>query len=170
MKYHSTVPFPVLAALAALAAFAAACSTNVTVPGSEPGAGSSPAPVADCTSRCESKATGCGAPSDQASKACGSVCDGSFTNDQLSCLESKSCSALQTADLSNVCPRSSSNSGGSGTSGGGTSGGSSSTDHFACSLNGACYKCQDSDGVNKCSITSGPGPGCTSTDSSYCEP
>lgn len=139
-----------------------ACTTNVT--NNNPGNGSDPVPAADCKTRCQAKATGCQAPAAQATQACGKVCDGSLTNDQLTCLEGKACSDLNVASLDSICPASGGSSGNS--SGGTPSGGST---HFSCSLNGTCFKCADSAGVSKCSLQTGPGPGCTKTDPSYCE-
>jgi hypothetical protein len=160
-----------LSPLAILLLLCAACTSTVTNnnPGSSGSSGSTPVPKADCSARCEAKASMCGAPADVGKQACGGVCDGTYTSDQLACLEGKPCAELKTASLGQVCPASSSSSGGN-TSGGNTSGGTTSggTDHFSCSLNGACFKCNDSDGVSKCSLSTGPGPGCTKTDSSYC--
>jgi len=172
MKFRAFDPFPPFGALAALGftvlcVTASACSTNVTnnPPGSSSGtSGSAPVATADCTSRCEAKGSQCGAPASKAREGCAAICDGSYTSDQLSCLESKPCKELQAASgLSEVCPRS-----GTGTSGGGSTSGGGTT-HFSCSLNGECFKCNDSAGVAKCSITTGPGPGCTKTDSTYCQ-
>ena len=145
MKYRAFDPFRALVVLSFTVVAAAACSTNVTNNPAGPGgsSGSAPVPTADCKSRCEAKATQCGAPSAKAVEGCNVICDGSYTSDQLACLEDKSCSELQSGSLSNVCPPS--------------------------SLNGQCFKCADSEGVSKCSISTGPGPRCTSTDSSYCE-
>ncbi len=46
---------------------------------------------------------------------------------------------------------------------------SSSDDHFSCSLNGTCYKCPSSDAVSKCSLQTGPGPGCEKAEPDYCK-
>lgn len=169
MKSRAFDPFRALATLSftILSVTSAACSTNVTnnpAGGGSSGPGSTPVPTADCTSRCEAKATKCGAPAADGKQACAKICDGTYTSDQLACLEEKSCSALQSGSFENVCPASS-----SGSSGGGSTSGGSSTTHFSCSLNGECFKCNDSAGVSKCSITTGPGPGCTKTDATYCE-
>lgn len=164
MKFRTFDPVRALATLSftIVSITSAACSTNVTNnPAGPTGPGSTPVPTADCTSRCEAKATKCGAPSAAGKEACAKICDGTYTADQLSCLEDKSCNELRSADFSRVCP-SSSGGGGNTSSGGGG-------DHFSCSLNGQCFKCNDSAGVQKCSITTGPGPDCTKTDSSYCE-
>ena len=155
-------------------ALLAACTTNTTNNngGTSGGtSGSAPVPQADCNTRCKAKATTCGATAAQADQGCGQICT-SYTVDQLSCLEGKSCDQLQNASLSTLCPAApGSSSGTSGTSGAssGTSGTSGTTTKFSCSLNGTCYKCDSSEGVQKCSITTGPGPGCTKTDTSYCE-
>jgi hypothetical protein len=158
-----------LSPLAFLFVACVACTSTVTNnnPGSSGSPGSTPVPTADCTSRCEAKASTCGAPSETGKQACAGICDGSYTNDQINCLEGKPCGELQTANLGAVCPRESGTTSGGTTSGGTTSGGSG--DRFSCSLNGQCFKCKDSAGVSKCRISTGPGPGCTSTDSSYCE-
>lgn len=175
MKSRAFDPFHALAALSfsVLSFTSVACSTNVTNNPADPGgsSGSAPVAVADCTSRCEAKATKCGAPASQGKEACAAICDGSYTSDQLACLEDKSCNELQSASFSSVCPRSSaSSSGSSNTSSGSSNTSSGSTsEHYSCSLNGQCYKCADSAGVTKCSLKTGPGPGCTSTDSSYCQ-
>jgi hypothetical protein len=146
----------------AVAVFACSSTTNTTTNNF----GSQPVATPDCKSRCQTKATGCGAPAADATQACDGVCDGTYTNDQLACLEGKSCQELQSASssLASLCPK------GSSSSSGGSSGGSSSgsTGTFKCSLNGICYKCNDSEGVSKCSLTNGPGPGCTRTDASFC--
>lgn len=149
-------------------ALLAACTTNVTNNGAS-SSGSAPVATADCTSRCQTKATGCQASASQAQQACATVCDGSYTGDQLACLEAKPCAQLQGASLTAVCPASSTGTS-SGTSGGtsGSSGSTGTTTKFSCKLNGTCYKCNDSAGVSKCSVSTGPGPGCTQTASSYC--
>ena len=164
MKFRAFDPSRALAMLsfAALAVAAAACSTNVTNNPAGPGgsSGSAPVPTADCTSRCEAKATQCGAPAATGKEACGKVCDGSYTSDQLSCLENKPCGELQSASsISSVCPRDSGSSGSStGTSGSSNTSSGSTSEHYSCSLNGQCFKCADSAGVSKCSLTDGPGP------------
>jgi hypothetical protein len=171
MNVRAIAPLRALATFSfgVLAVMAAACTTNVTNnPADSSGGGSSPVPTADCKSRCEAKASECGAPAAKAQEGCVAVCDGSYTGDQLSCLEGKACSELQTTSLSGVCPPASGTTSGGTTSGGTTSGGGGDT-HFSCSLNGQCFKCKDSAGVSKCSISTGPGPGCTSTDDSYCQ-
>lgn len=139
--------------------------------GSTSSSGGTPVPTADCKSRCEKKAAECGAPANQAEQGCSNTCNGGLTTTQLSCLEGKSCKELESKSIDELCP------GGGGTSSGQTSSGasgqsssgSSGGNKFSCSLNGTCYKCQDSEGVQKCSLQTGPGPGCTKTDSSYCE-
>jgi len=71
--------------------------------------------TAECSQRCEAKATGCKASPTDAQQACSSICS-SATQDQLTCLEGKSCGELGSAStLEQVCPK---------TSGGGTDGGS----------------------------------------------
>lgn len=145
-----------------------ACSSTTTVNNNGPGGGgtgSQPAPTADCKSRCQTKATSCQASASEAQSVCGGICDGTFTNDQLACLEGKSCSDLQNSDVGVLCPKpAGSNDGGSS----GSSGGSSSTTKFSCSLNGTCYKCADADALEKCTLKTGAGT-CTATDASYCE-
>lgn len=132
--------------------------------------GGTPVPTADCKSRCEKKAAECGAPAKDAEQGCSNTCNGGLTNTQLTCLEGKSCQELESKSVDALCPGGGTSSGGqssSGTSGQSSSG--SGGNKFSCSLNGTCYKCQDSEGVQKCSLQTGPGPGCTKTDSSYCE-
>ena len=126
--------------------------------------GGTPVPTADCKSRCEKKAAECGAPANQAEQGCSNTCNGGLTSSQLTCLEGKSCKELESKSVDDLCP-------GGGGSSSGTSGQSSSGggDKFSCSLNGTCYKCEDSAGVQKCSLQTRPGPGCTKTDQSYCE-
>ncbi len=77
----------------------------------------------DCTAKCEPKAKECGAPENQVAEACATVCS-SATQEQLACLESKSCDALNEAgSIEKACPKgtstgsSSSSSGSSGSSG-----------------------------------------------------
>jgi len=150
----------------------AACTTNTTNNNgtSSGGSGSAPAATADCKSRCEKKGTACGATAANAALACASVCDGRYTTDQLNCLEATDCAKLQTkAGFDAACPAPNGSTSG-GTSGGTSSGTTGGTTHFSCRLNGTCYKCADADGVEKCAITTGPGPGCTETSSSYCDP
>ncbi len=169
MKFRALDPFRALAALsfAVLSVTSLACSTNVTNnPAGPSGPGSTPIPTADCTSRCEAKATNCGAPAADAKQACAQICDGTYTSDQISCLEGKSCSELQSGGIAKLCP---SSGGGGGSSGGGGNTSSGGATRYACSLNGQCFKCNDSAGVKACSISAGPGPGCTKTDASYCE-
>jgi len=82
------------------------------------------------------------------------------------------CSSDSTGTGSSGTSGTSGTSGSSGTSGtSGTSGstGSTTTEKYSCSLNDVCYKCSSSEGVSKCSITTGPGPGCSQTDKSYCD-
>jgi hypothetical protein len=109
----------------ALSLAALACSSTSTGTGTSSGSagssGSTPISTADCKSRCSSKATTCGATSTQAAETCGSLCDGTLTDSQLTCLEGKSCNELASANLASLCPGSTSTSGG--TSGSGTSGG-----------------------------------------------
>ena len=115
----------------ALTSFVFACSsstsgTNTSSSSGGTSGGSSPKiSAADCQSRCKTKATQCGAPADQGTQACASLCDGSFTDAQLVCLEGKSCEVLNAegTTINSVCPDtsggSSGSSGSSGTSGGG---------------------------------------------------
>ncbi len=52
-------------------------------------------PVAqDCPERCVAKAADCGAPADVADSQCQSLCGGSLTEDELSCLEAEDCDTL----------------------------------------------------------------------------
>jgi hypothetical protein len=89
----------------ALGALALACSsTSSTVNNSSGGGGSSGSsgdPVVstqDCTSACESKATGCGAPAATATARCADVCGNQPTQGQLACLADKSCADLAKLD------------------------------------------------------------------------
>ena len=138
--------------------------------GSSSSSGGNPVPTADCKSRCEKKASECGAPANQAEQGCSNTCNGGLTSSQLTCLEGKSCKELESKSVDDLCPggSTSSSSGQTSTSSGQTSS-SGGGDKFSCSLNGTCYKCEDSAGVQKCSLQTGPGPGCTKTDPSYCE-
>lgn len=164
---------PIFILLGSAFALLVACTSNTTNNngGASGGtSGSAPVATADCKSRCQTKATTCGAPAANATQACAQICDGRYTGDQLNCLEATDCAKLQTpAGFEAACPAAPAGTSG-GTSGSGTSGTSgTSTTQFSCSLNGTCYKCNDSAGVQKCSIQTGPGPGCTQTDASYCE-
>ena len=115
----------------ALTSFALACSsstsgTNTSSSSGGTSGGSSPKiTAADCAQRCKTKATTCGANDSQATQACASLCDGSYTDAQLVCLEGKSCEVLNTegTTINSVCPDtsggSSGSSGTSGSSGGG---------------------------------------------------
>jgi hypothetical protein len=82
--------------------------------------------MAECTTQCEQKATGCQAPANVAQQRCASVCGGSVTQSQVSCLMSTSCEDLaelnDNASLESVCPKSGSSGGTSGTSGSGSPG------------------------------------------------
>jgi subtilisin family serine protease len=54
-------------------------------------------PPAQCQQRCEAKAAQCGLAPAQATTTCLTVCDGSYTDAQLLCLEAKKCSELEAA-------------------------------------------------------------------------
>lgn len=88
----------------ALGALALACSsTSTTVNNSSGGSssGSSGDPVVstqECTSACESKAAGCGAPAATATARCADVCGNQPTQGQLACLADKSCADLAKLD------------------------------------------------------------------------
>ncbi len=118
------------AVVLALASFALACSsstsgTNTSSSSGGTSGGASPKiSNADCQSRCKTKATTCGAPASDAAQGCTKLCDGSFTDAQLVCLEGASCESLQnTSSLAALCPDTSGgSSGSSGTSGGTPSG------------------------------------------------
>jgi len=106
----------------ALASLLVACSSSTTgTDGASSSGGSSsgstPVSAADCTAKCEPKAKECGAPESQIADACATVCQ-SATEEQLACLESKSCAALNEAgSLDKACPKSSSSGSSSGSSG-----------------------------------------------------
>jgi hypothetical protein len=162
----------------ALGALIVACTSNTTVnnngsTSSSSGgtSGSTPVPAADCKTRCEKKATTCSAPAADAQSACAGICDGTYTTDQLACLEAKACADLQAGSFASLCPAATTSSSGTSGASSGTSGTSSSgsTQKFVCVLNGQCFKCKDSAGVSKCSLKDGPGPGCTSASASECE-
>ena len=113
-----------VAVVFALASFALACSsstsgTNTSSSSGGTSGGSPKVSTADCQSRCAKKAGDCGAPAADATSGCSTLCNGSFTDAQLVCLEGSSCSALQnTSSLAALCPdNSGSSSGSSGTSG-----------------------------------------------------
>ncbi|CAN5757026.1 hypothetical protein BH11MYX4_BH11MYX4_25150 [soil metagenome] len=120
------------AAFFALTSFVIACSSTTSGTGSSSSggtSGSSGSPkitTADCTTRCKTKATECGAPADQGASSCASLCDGSFTDAQLTCLEQKSCAQLNASGgtINSLCPDTSGGSSGSSGSSSGTSGSS----------------------------------------------
>ena len=108
------------ATIFALTSFVVACSGTTTGTGASSSGGTSGAAgspkitTADCTARCKTKATECGASADQGASSCASLCDGSFTDAQLTCLEQKSCDQLNASggSINSICPDTS---GGSGT-------------------------------------------------------
>ena len=129
----------------ALTSFVFACSsstsgTNTSSSSGGTSGGSSPKiSAADCQSRCKTKATQCGAPADQGTQACASLCDGSFTDAQLVCLEGKSCEVLNAegTTINSVCPDTSGgSSGSSGTSGSSGGGGNKKALGDACTCAG----------------------------------
>ena len=79
-----------------LACFLVAC-TSTTNNNPPSGGGGTPVSTADCKDKCKSKATSCNATPSDAEQGCTQICGGSITSDQIDCLESKSCDALQKA-------------------------------------------------------------------------
>jgi len=110
MSMSPSACFLLASALFAATCASAGCSSD---PGASSSSGDSAVPngatprlsTKDCTSRCEAKSSECGAPSDSAAERCAQVCAESRTEDQLACLEAKSCSKLAAAeDLDALCP------------------------------------------------------------------
>ncbi|MBN9159528.1 MAG: hypothetical protein BGO98_28640 [Myxococcales bacterium 68-20] len=92
-------------------------STSSSSGGSSSGGGT-PVSAADCNERCKPKATECGAPEEQIAGYCANLCQ-SATQEQLACLEQKTCGQLlQAGSAEAACPKSSSSSSSSSSSGG----------------------------------------------------
>lgn len=114
----SSIRFPsaghaLLVALAAIATLGSACSSSASgsTTGSATSGSSSTGGMVDCATPCHAKAQQCGATEAQATAACAQICGGSVTQDQLTCLEGKSCAELANAtSLDALCPSSSSTS------------------------------------------------------------
>jgi hypothetical protein len=89
--------------LLALVSLASACSSSSSPPaGTTGGAAVS---SADCATSCESRATTCGYPAADGDQACAALCGGSVTEEQLTCLQGRSCTELATAvSIEAICP------------------------------------------------------------------
>lgn len=102
-------------ALAALLAAFVACTTTTKGEGpagstSSGGGGTSSSggtiSNAQCQSTCISKVYQCSPQAEDPSAQCEAVCSsGAFTQQQLSCLQSASCSEFENATFEEVCPR-----------------------------------------------------------------
>lgn len=108
-------------------ALAIGCSSSVTGNGtssggdgtsSSGGAQTKRVSSADCSERCQARATQCEATPAQAEEACSTICS-SATEDQLDCLAAKSCAELGSASsFQDLCPGGSSSSSSSSSSSG----------------------------------------------------
>lgn len=107
------------------------CTTTTTTTGGSPsssssssGGGSSVLAGDACNTRCVAKAEQCGGvPATQENPNgtegfCADLCATDLTDEQMTCLEGKSCSELASGSLASLCPRSSSSSSSSSSSGG----------------------------------------------------
>jgi hypothetical protein len=122
---------------AGVSLFACTTTTTSSSPSSSTNPTTSTLDDGACQSRCAAKAESCGGAPDG---YCTSVCSNGLTDEQMTCLEGKACSALASGDLEALCPRSSSSTSSSGgsSSGGSSSGGSSSGSTSQKSVGDAC--------------------------------
>ena len=97
-------------------------SAGSGVVGGSAGAAGGTTLAANCSERCEARASSCGAPASTAASTCAELCSMNVTEEQAQCLESTSCSALEALSGSYPCGIGE----GVGGSGGSSSGGSSS--------------------------------------------
>jgi hypothetical protein len=116
-----------------------ACSSTSNATG---GGGGTSTPAANCQSRCEKKATTCGAQSADASQYCTGLCGKQPTESQMGCVESGDCATLQAS----ATPCGIGQSAGGGDGGGGGS----------FKKNGEACACPSGSGWQQCSGTSGP--------------
>lgn len=134
----------------AVGAVIVACSSNNSSSGTGGGTGTGSDPTvsnSDCTSGCQSKATSCKAPAGTAQSQCASICSGTVTQSQLTCLNAAPCTTLSgvndSASFSAACPP-------GGDSGGSDAGGGScKAIAAACGMDDCCAvpKCVCPDGT-----------------------
>jgi hypothetical protein len=97
-----TLILPLILSIAAVA-----CSSSTTTSSSPGGGGgSTPVTTQDCTTGCKNKGTQCGGTADQVNQYCANLCGGQVTQEQMTCLQSKSCDELAKAQsLDTLCPK-----------------------------------------------------------------